>query len=207
MRLLLDTSKVAFTVTRAPEARKDFGKDVQKVDRDTGRPQWVVEVLAQDSERGEVIRVTVAGDQPKVNQGQPVRFEDLEAIAWNNNGKSGVAYRAAAIHPASRPEGRVSSLRTPRHASAITRSRPAIRPCPIASRTERTTAAMTSSTAETNAATAAEHRDASPPVEHGLAVLRDRKQRRLISIVSRFPAPEPAGRSPDAQLHLRPGRR
>ena len=100
MRLVLDTSTVSFQVTRAAEARKDFGKDVQKVDRDTGRPQWVVEVLAQDSERGEVIRVTVAGDQPKVNQGQPVRFEDLEAIAWNNNGKYGVAYRAADIHPA-----------------------------------------------------------------------------------------------------------
>jgi len=100
MRLMLDTSKVVFTVTRAPEPRKDFGKDQQKVDRDTGRPQWVVEVLALDSERGEVIRITVTGDQPKVNQGQPVRFEDLEAIAWNNNGKSGVAYRAAAIHPA-----------------------------------------------------------------------------------------------------------
>ena len=40
-----------------------------------------------DSERGEVIRVTVTGDQPKVNQGQPVRFEGLEAIPWNNNGK------------------------------------------------------------------------------------------------------------------------
>ena len=100
MRLLLDTSKVAFTVTRAPEARKDFGKDVQKVDRDTGRPQWVVEVLAQDSERGEVIKVTVAGDQPRVTQGQSVRFEGLEAIPWSNNGKSGVAYRAASIVPA-----------------------------------------------------------------------------------------------------------
>ncbi len=100
MRLMLDISKVVFTVTRAPEPRKDFGKDQQKVDRDTGRPQWVVEVLALDSERGEVIRITVAGDQPKVSQGQPVRFEDLEAIAWNNNGKSGVAYRAAGIHPA-----------------------------------------------------------------------------------------------------------
>ncbi len=100
MRLLLDTSAVSFQVTRAAEARKDFGKDVQKVDRDTGRPQWVVEVLAQDAERGEVIRVTVTGDQPKVNPGQLIRFDELEAIAWNNNGKAGVAYRAAAIHPA-----------------------------------------------------------------------------------------------------------
>ena len=100
MRLMLDTSAVSFQVTRAAEARKDFGKDVQKVDRETGRPQWVVELLAQDSERGEVIRVTVTGDQPKVNQGQTVRFEELEAIPWANNGRNGVAYRAAAIHPA-----------------------------------------------------------------------------------------------------------
>ena len=100
MRLLLDTSKVAFTVTRAPEARKDFGKDVQKVDRDTGRPQWVVEVLAMDSERGEVIRVTVTGDQPKVSQGHVVTFTELEAIPWANNGRNGVAYRAASIQPA-----------------------------------------------------------------------------------------------------------
>ena len=100
MRLVLDTSKVRLQVTKAPEPRKDFGKDQQKMDRETGRPQWVVEVLAMDAERGEVIRVTVAGDEPKVHPGQPVRFADLEAIAWNNNGKSGVAYRAAAIHPA-----------------------------------------------------------------------------------------------------------
>ena len=100
MRLLLDTSGAGFQVTRAAEARKDFGKDVQKVDRDTGQPQWVVEVLAQDSERGEVIRVTVTGDQPKVNQGQPVSFSELEAIPWANNGRNGVAYRAASIQPA-----------------------------------------------------------------------------------------------------------
>ena len=27
-------------------------------------------------------------------------FEELEAIPWSNNGRDGVAYRAAAIHPA-----------------------------------------------------------------------------------------------------------
>jgi len=97
---MLDTTKVTFTVTKAPEPRKDYGKDQQKMDRDTGRPQWVVEVLAMDVERGEVIRVTVAGDEPKVRQGQPVSFTDLEAIAWTNNGKSGVAYRAATIRSA-----------------------------------------------------------------------------------------------------------
>ena len=97
MRHVLDTSKVTFTVTKAAEPKTEFGGSQQKVDKATKRPEWVVEVLAMDSERGEVIRVTVAGDEPKVRQGQPVSFTDLEAIAWTNNGKSGVAYRAATI--------------------------------------------------------------------------------------------------------------
>jgi hypothetical protein len=100
MRHVLDTSKVTFTVTKAAEPKTEFGSGQQKMNRASKLPEWVVEVLAMDSERGEVIRVTVAGDQPKVNQGQPVRFEELEAIPWANNGRNGVAYRAAAIHPA-----------------------------------------------------------------------------------------------------------
>ena len=101
MRLVLDTSKVAFTVTRDAEPKTEFGGTQQKMDRQTKRPEWVVEVLALDSERGEVIRVTVTGDQPKVNQGQPVAFAELEAIPWANNGRNGVAYRAVSIQPSS----------------------------------------------------------------------------------------------------------
>ncbi len=100
MRHVLDTSKTAFTVTKAAEPKTEFGGTQQKMNRASKLPEWVVEVLVMDSERGEVIRVTVTGDQPKVSQGQPVRFEELEAIPWNNNGRNGVAYRAAAIHPA-----------------------------------------------------------------------------------------------------------
>jgi hypothetical protein len=100
MRLVLDTSKVTFTVTKAAEPKTEFGSGKQKMNRASQLPEWTVEVLAMDSERGEVIRVTVTGDQPKVNQGQPVRFEELEAIPWANNGRDGVAYRAAAIHQA-----------------------------------------------------------------------------------------------------------
>ena len=107
MKLLLNDSKVTFTVTKAAEPKTEFGGTQQKVDRATKRPEWVVEVLAMDAERGEVIRVTVTGDQPKVSQGQPVRFEDLEAIPWANNGRNGVAYRAVSIQPAS--SGRAAS--------------------------------------------------------------------------------------------------
>jgi hypothetical protein len=100
MRLVLKDEKYTFTVTKAAEPRTEYGSGQQKMNRASKLPEWVVEVLALDSERGEVIRVTVTGDQPKVSQGQTVRFEELEAIPWSNNGRDGVAYRAAAIHPA-----------------------------------------------------------------------------------------------------------
>ena len=100
MRLVLNDTKYTYTVTKAAEPKTEFGSEQQKVNRATKRPEWVVEVLAMDSERGEVIRVTVTGDQPKLSQGQQVRFEELEAIPWANNGRNGVAYRATAIHPA-----------------------------------------------------------------------------------------------------------
>jgi hypothetical protein len=100
MQLVLKDERYAFTVTRAAEPKTEFGSGQQKMNRASKQPEWVVEVLAMDSERGEVIRVTVTGDQPKVSQGQPIRFEELEAIPWANNGRNGVAYRAVAIHPA-----------------------------------------------------------------------------------------------------------
>jgi hypothetical protein len=100
MRLILDTARVTFMVTKGAEPRRDYGKTEQKVDRDTGRPQWVLEVLAQDAERGEVIKVTVTGDQPRMTVGQTIRFEELEAIPWSNNGKAGVAFRATSVQPA-----------------------------------------------------------------------------------------------------------
>ena len=39
MRLMLDTSEGHVHGDQAPEPRKDFGKEVQKMDRDTGRAE------------------------------------------------------------------------------------------------------------------------------------------------------------------------
>ena len=75
MRLVLKDEKYAFTVTKAAEPKTEYGSGKQKMNRASQLPEWVVEVLAMDSERGEVIRVTVTGDQPKVTTGQPVRFK------------------------------------------------------------------------------------------------------------------------------------
>jgi hypothetical protein len=102
MRLILDTSQVSFLVTKAPEPKRDFGKTDQKVDRETGRPVWVLDVLAQQADGGQVIRVSVAGEQPRVTQGQPVRVEGLEAMPWVqfDMKTSGTAFRASAVAPA-----------------------------------------------------------------------------------------------------------
>jgi hypothetical protein len=100
MRLVLKDEKYSFTVTKAAEPKTEFGSKQQRMNRQSNLPEWVVEVLAQDAERGEVIRVTVTGDQPKVTPGTHIRFDDLEAFPWHNNDRDGVAYRAAAIQPA-----------------------------------------------------------------------------------------------------------
>ena len=47
MRLMIDTSQMSFQVTKAPEPRRDYGKTEQKVDRNTGLPIWVLDMLAQ----------------------------------------------------------------------------------------------------------------------------------------------------------------
>ena len=104
MRLKLNTTKTTFMVSKAAEPKMELGNRQQKVDRQTQQPQWVVELFALDESGGEVIRVTVTGIEPKVSQGQPVNVEELEAVPWSNNGRSGVAYRAASITPTTQPK-------------------------------------------------------------------------------------------------------
>jgi hypothetical protein len=99
MRLMVDTTRVTFMVSKAAEPKMELGNQRQKTNKGTGQPEWVVGLFAMDEADGEVIRVTVAGDQPKVSQGQAVLVKDLEAIPWSNNGKFGVAYRASSIVP------------------------------------------------------------------------------------------------------------
>jgi hypothetical protein len=53
MKLLLKDEKYSFTVTKAAEPKTEFGSGKQKMNRASQLPEWVVEVLAMDSERGE----------------------------------------------------------------------------------------------------------------------------------------------------------
>ncbi|WP_260479248.1 hypothetical protein [Kibdelosporangium aridum] len=98
---MIDTSQVSFTVSLDPQARMEHGDSrKQRTDRNTGFPLWSVQLVAMDADGAEVISVTTAGEQPpKVSAGQLVTPVDLQAIPWAQNGKNGVAFRAADLKP------------------------------------------------------------------------------------------------------------
>lgn len=103
MKLLLDTRDVTFTCTRAPMQRVTFETGQPKIDKATGLPLWVVQVMALDQSGGDIISVAVPGE-PKVSLGCPVSITGLVAVPWSQESRSGVAYRADSIEQTSAAE-------------------------------------------------------------------------------------------------------
>jgi hypothetical protein len=102
MRLYVDTSKAAtggFMVTRGFQPKADITTGQVKVDRTTGQELYTIQLMALDEKGGEVITVTVAGAVREIPVTTLVSVVELEAIPWNNNGRSGVAFRAASVTP------------------------------------------------------------------------------------------------------------
>lgn len=103
MKLMVDTSRIEFTVGR-PFAPRTDQAGVQRTEKGTGRPLFVVQLVAIDEAGAETINVTVAGEgPPRLTQGQSVRPEGLEAIPWvkNNTNSAQVAFRASSVTPVS----------------------------------------------------------------------------------------------------------
>jgi hypothetical protein len=100
MRLLVDVTRVKFTVTKAPCEKADQNGR-QKTDRHSGELLWSTQVMALDATGGEMLTITTAGQPPKVNVGQDVAPVELEAIPWATNGRNGTAYKAASLNAAS----------------------------------------------------------------------------------------------------------
>jgi hypothetical protein len=96
MKLRINTTGVSFTCTRAPEQRVNFDTGQTRVDKATGLPLWLAQVMALDESGGDVISVTVAGE-PKASAGRAVTVTNLVALPWSQDGRSGIAYRADAI--------------------------------------------------------------------------------------------------------------
>ena len=112
MRLLLDTTGMTFTVGSDFEPVTDFETKAPKADRETGQPLAQVQLIVfyadgQGRPRSEILMVKLPDPNP-VPAGTPVRVRELVANPWANNGRNGVAYRAASIEPVSQAQAKAS---------------------------------------------------------------------------------------------------
>src|SRR3954453_16258965 len=111
MRLPIDTSRLKFLVVAPAEPLRQYeeGKPREawapRTDAVSGEVLWRGELVALGDGEARIIRVAVPGD-PNVSQGEMVRVEGMTAQAWEMDGRSGMAFRAAAIKSAS---GRAAS--------------------------------------------------------------------------------------------------
>jgi hypothetical protein len=88
----------------APEPVVDFTTGQPKADP-RGRPLFTVQVAAMFDGQGEVLAVKVAGEPTGIGAGVPVSVEGLVAQPWELDGRSGIAWRANAIRPATTAGG------------------------------------------------------------------------------------------------------
>ncbi|HZD01162.1 MAG TPA: hypothetical protein VFA46_13530 [Actinomycetes bacterium] len=112
MRLLIDTSQTTFLVGSEVEAVVDFTTKQPKADRH-GQPLYQMQLVCffrddDGKQRSETIRVRVP-DLTAPPPGTPIKVAELVAVPWSNNGKNGVAYRAARIEPSDSKPARAAS--------------------------------------------------------------------------------------------------
>lgn len=98
MKLLIDTSQMSFAVGRPFERRLDLN-GVQRLDHRTREPLWAAQLVVMSDEGADTIVVTIAGEPPTLQQGQPVTPVHLVATPWSYNGREGVAFRAVEVRP------------------------------------------------------------------------------------------------------------
>lgn len=95
MQLMIDTSRVTFTVGREVQPRTDQN-GVQRVEKGTQLPMWTVQLVAVDARGAEVINVTYVGaNPPNLTVGQFVTPIELQAIPWAQEKRNGTAFRAS----------------------------------------------------------------------------------------------------------------
>lgn len=83
----------------APEPRAEYQTGEAKIDRETGKPQYLVGVLAKirGDRRAYILDVNVPGEPSGFAEGFPVVLHNLTATPWNTDTGNGVSYRADAI--------------------------------------------------------------------------------------------------------------
>ncbi len=108
MQLPIDTSELSFICAGPAKAVVDFQTKRPKTDG-TGTALYAVPLVAMTDGNAEVIAVKVPGEPKGLTQGAAVRLTGLVAVPYTIGENSGVAYRAARIDNAARPEAKVGS--------------------------------------------------------------------------------------------------
>jgi hypothetical protein len=100
MKLPVDTSAIAFLCAMPPEPVVDFETKRPRAD-DNGEPLYVVQLVALAEQSAEILAVKVPGmPSSGIRQGHPVKVVGLVAQPWTMGDRSGVAFRATRIEPA-----------------------------------------------------------------------------------------------------------
>jgi hypothetical protein len=100
VKLPVDTSAIAFLCAMPPEPVVDFETKQPRSD-DNGEPLYVVQLVALAENSAEILAVKVAGMPASgIRQGHPVKVVGLVAQPWTMGDRSGVAFRAARVEPA-----------------------------------------------------------------------------------------------------------
>jgi hypothetical protein len=100
VKLPVDTSAIAFLCAMPPEPVVDFETKRPRAD-DNGEPLYVVQLVALAEQSAEILAVKVPGvPSAAIRQGHPVKVVGLVAQPWTMGDRSGVAFRAARVEPA-----------------------------------------------------------------------------------------------------------
>jgi hypothetical protein len=95
-----ESAFVGFLCVMAPEAKlANLVSGEVRTDRKTGGVVFTVGVVAMRGQDSSVIQVSVVGEPVCVGVGTPLRVVDLEAVPWEHDGRSGIAWRAASVTP------------------------------------------------------------------------------------------------------------
>ena len=106
--LPIDIAKFTGIICAVPPAPRVANRETGqlRVDRETGKTVYQVGLCLMAGSSADVVNVSVAGEPAGVQHGMPVAVRDLVATPWENDGRHGVAFRAAEIRPLNAPAGK-----------------------------------------------------------------------------------------------------
>ncbi|RDS63569.1 hypothetical protein [Streptomyces sp. M7] len=107
--LPIDTAKFTGIICAVPPAPRVANRESGqlRVDRETGKAVFQVGLCLMAGASADVVNVSVAGEPAGVQLGMPVAVRDLVATPWENDGRHGIAFRAAEIRPLNAPASAV----------------------------------------------------------------------------------------------------